>query len=284
MSEEMNEQVQSGYQQSNIDKEKSQFLPLPELVYAPLDAIVQSNLQLAASAIDQIRSMGTSKIEHGKEIIYLKNLNLAYERLHPERDDNAYVENVEVQVPLMSIVPVPNLKVKSATVNFAAELLVVEDEAGDMITGKICAPVQRGTDDSPRVDYRIKLTSVEETEGYMRILDALNANPVTKPIKSEPVKVQTEGGEKEIERFHKKHILKKQEATLHRLYSEITEFIETMDNMESSGVVKHTDFVSYDKQHYEKMKQNIVSEILKIKETMLTDKVEVLKEGGVQLA
>lgn len=88
----------------------SEFIPLDDLVYAPLHALALSNEQLRARVVDSIKSMGTIKHTGTEETVHLHNINLAYEQVRPESNEGYSVDNLQVQVPLLSIIPITNLR------------------------------------------------------------------------------------------------------------------------------------------------------------------------------
>ena len=106
----------------------NQFLPLDELVYAPLKAVALSNMSLATSFIDNIKSLGTVKHIGNEEALFLQKLNIEYDKLHPSENNDTYIEKVEMQVPLLSLIQIPNLNIKNAEVDFQAETAVLEDK------------------------------------------------------------------------------------------------------------------------------------------------------------
>ena len=103
------------------------FIPLDDLVYAPLHALAQSGHRLRAQIVDAIKGMGTSKQSGQEETIHLNNLNIAYDQLRPE-DEGYSVDSLQVQVPLLSIVPIANLNVEKAEIDFSTEIKTVNNE------------------------------------------------------------------------------------------------------------------------------------------------------------
>ena len=168
----------------------SDFIPLEDLVYAPLYALAQSNQQLRAQVIDAIQSMGTVRQSGQDKIVHLDNINIAYDQVRPEGDEGYSVDNLQVQVPLLSIVPVTNLNVEKAEIDFSTEVRTEKGEEGNCaITARICAPDQRDSDFLPRVSYKLKIRSLPATEGIMRLTDLLNTNQIAKRTDTTPVAV-----------------------------------------------------------------------------------------------
>lgn len=260
----------------------SQFFPLDELVYAPLKAVALSNLNLGTSFIDNIKSLGTVKHIGNEEVLFLKKLNIEYDKLHPSENNDTYIEKIEMQVPLLSLIQIPNLNIKNAEVDFQAEVAVVEDKGNKKgIVARICSPQTRKTDELPKIEYKIKLKSAGVTEGYMRIVDALDSSPVSKKINASPLTSSRNVPEALQASFDQKRKLQKQLDILYGLYNDISEFIKENESANESFFINDREF---SKQKYEDMKQDILSKILKIKEAMLENKITELNTGGTGIA
>lgn len=177
-------------EQGTASFQDSDFIPLEDLVYAPLYALARSNHQLRAQVIDAIQSMGTVRQSGQDKIVHLDNINIAYDQVRPEGDGGYSVDNLQVQVPLLSIVPVTNLNVEKAEIDFSTEVRTEKGEEGKCaITARICAPEQRDSDFLPRVSYKLKIRSLPATEGIMRLTDLLNTNQIAKQTDTTPVAV-----------------------------------------------------------------------------------------------
>ena len=129
------------------------FIPLDDLVYAPLHALAQSNQKLRTHIVDAIKSMGSSKQNGQEETIRLNNINIAYDQLRPESNEGYSVDSLQVQVPLLSIVPITNLNVEKAEIDFSTEVKAINNEETGRIgiNARICAPAQRDSDFLPKV-------------------------------------------------------------------------------------------------------------------------------------
>ena len=115
----------------------SNFIPLDDLVYAPLHALAQSNQQLKAQVLETIRSMGTLRLNGAEETVQLENLNIAYEQVRQEGDEGYSVDNLLLQVPLLSLVPMASLQVEKAEIDFSAEVRAEGGEAGECLLSLI---------------------------------------------------------------------------------------------------------------------------------------------------
>lgn len=184
------------------------FIPLDDLVYAPLHALAQSNHRLRAQIIEAIRAMGCSRQNGQEETVHLNNMNIAYDQLRPEADEGYSVDSLQVQVPLLSIVPVANLNVEKAEIDFSTEIKAVNNEETGVtgINARICAPSQRESDFLPKVSYKLHISSIPATEGILRLTDALSASQVAKKLDTRPVAVSGDLGSDEQKSLSLIHI------------------------------------------------------------------------------
>lgn len=224
----------------NKDKQKSSkalfddFLPLEELVYAPLDALIQSNERLHAQIVETIRGMGDVKQEGKKEVVHLKHVNLAYDQLSQETGDKYRIDNLRVKVPLLSIIPVSNLNIEEAEIDFSAEIRSVQDEKTrkSEIMARICSPLQKEGDFLPKVSYKIKVKTLSATEGLMRITDTLSSRQVAKEKESKSVtssgELASEGQQKIFAETRK---LKGKISSLKVLYNKISDMMKEQEKL-----------------------------------------------------
>lgn len=95
-------------------------------------------------------------------------------------DNHNTMNEVEIKVPIFSIVPHSNLCIEKAKLDFTAEIKIEEqDENKKIINARICSPEQREADFLPRVSYEIEVKSVPAEEGLLRIVDELCSEQIT---------------------------------------------------------------------------------------------------------
>lgn len=218
------EQETAGFQDSD-------FIPLEDLVYAPLYALARSNHQLRAQVIEAIQSMGTVRQNGQDKIVQLDNINIAYDQVRSESDGGYSVDNLQVQVPLLSIVPVTNLNVEKAEIDFSTEVRTVKGEEGNCaITARICAPDQRDSDFLPRVSYKLKICSLPATEGIMRLTDMLNTNQIAKQTDTTPVAVDgTLSSDEHKAARQEINAMKAKVKKLRQLYQKVSDMTEEQE-------------------------------------------------------
>lgn len=213
---------------------ESDFIPLDDLVYAPLHALARSNQQLRAQVVDAIKSMGTLRQNGAEETVRLNNINIAYEQVRPEGDEGYSVDNLQMQVPLLSIVPITNLNVEKAEIDFSTEVKAEKGEEGKCaITARICSPEQRESDFLPRVSYKMKIRSIPATEGILRLTDLLSSNQIAKKTDTTPVAVDGNlGSEEQKNTWQEVTKLKAKIKKLKQLYQKISDMIAEQERMQ----------------------------------------------------
>lgn len=250
------------------------FIPLDDLVYAPLHALAQSNHRLRAQIVDAIKSMGTSRQNGQEETIHLNNINIAYDQLRPESDEGYSVDTLQVQVPLLSIVPVTNLNVEKAEVDFSTEIKAVNnEETGERrINARICSPSQRDSDFLPKVSYKLQISSIPATEGILRLTDALSSSQVAKKLDSKPVAVTGDLGSDEqknvIEETKK---LKAKISRLKQLHQKISNMIDEQEKLHQiSKDAFEEDTYEFDKDKYLMAQSNVINRIMEYQEQIMS--------------
>lgn len=249
------------------------FIPLDDLVYAPIHALAKSNHQLRAEIIQAIRSMGTSRQEGQEEIIRLSNLNIAYDQIRPEGDDGYSVDNMQVQVPLLSIVPVTNLGVDKAEIDFSTEIKTVNNEETNQtkINARICSPSQRDSDFLPKVSYKLHITSIPATEGILRLTDALSANQVAKKTDGTPVAFDgAAGSDEQKNTLQKVKQLRAKIGKLKQLYQKTADMIAEQERLHQiSKDSFEEDTYEFDRDKYMMAQSNVINRIMEYEEQIM---------------
>lgn len=246
------------------------FILLDDLVYAPLHALAKSNHQLRAEVVEAIRGMGTSRQDGQEEIIHLDNINIAYDQIHPEGEDGYSVDNLQVQVPLLSIIPVTNLGVDKAEISFSTEIKAVNNEqTGETkINARICAPSQRDSDFLPKVSYKLQVSSIPATEGILRLTDTLSTNQVAKKTDTTPVVLNGDlGNEEQKEILQESRKLRAKVGKLHRLHQKISEMITEQERLYQISKDAFTEETyEFDKDKYLMAQSSIINRIMEYEE------------------
>ena len=249
------------------------FILLDDLVYAPLHALAKSNNRLRAEIVEAIRHMGTSKQDGQEEIVHLNNLNIAYDQIRPEGEDGYSVDNLQVRVPLMSIVPVSNLGVDKAEIDFSTEVKAVNnEETGETrINARICSPSQRESDFLPRVSYKLQVSSIPATEGMLRLTDALSANQVAKKVDGTPVAIDGDlGSEDQKNTMQRVKRLKTKINKFKQLHQKISDMIAEQERLHQISKDSFAeDTYEFDRDKYMMAQSNIINRIMEYEEEIM---------------
>lgn len=254
------------------------FIPLDDLVYAPLHALAQSDHRLRAQIVDAIKSMGTSKQNGQEETIHLNNINIAYDQLRPEAEEGYSVDSLQVQVPLLSIVPVTNLNVEKAEIDFSTEIKAVNnEETGETrINARICAPSQRDSDFLPKVSYKLQIASVPATEGILRLTDALSASQVAKKLDSRPIAVSGDiGSDEQKSMLLETKKLKAKISRLKQLHQRISDMIDEQERLHQiSKDAFEEDTYEFDRDKYLMAQSNVINRIMVYQEQIMNMEIK----------
>lgn len=256
---------------------ESDFIPLDDLVYAPLHALAKSNQQLRAQVVDAIKSMGTLRQNGAEETVRLNNINIAYEQVRPEGDEGYSVDNLQMQVPLLSIVPITNLNVEKAEIDFSTEVKAEKGEEGKCaITARICSPEQRESDFLPRVSYKMKISSIPATEGILRLTDLLSSNQIAKKTDTTPVAVDGNlGSEEQKNTWQEVTKMKAKIKKLKQLYQKISDMIADQERMQQISMDAFEEVTwEFDKDKYLMAQSNIANRIMEYQEKIMNREIE----------
>lgn len=255
----------------------SDFIPLDDLVYAPLHALAKSGQQLRAYVVEAIKGMGTLRQNGQEETIQLNNINIAYEQVRQEGNEGYSVDNLQMQVPLMSIVPITSLNIEKAQIDFCTE--VRAEKEGDShcaFTARICAPKPRESDHLPRVSYRLRISSLPATEGIMRLTDMLSTNHIAKKMDETPVAINGNlGDEGRKSTWQKISKRKDRIKKLQRLYQKIEDMIAEQERMqEISREAFSGEAEDFNKDKYLAVQAQIASQIMECREQIIDKEIE----------
>lgn len=280
MTDETNNQRETAAdgEQKNIGGfRESDFILLDDLVYAPLHALAKSNQQLRAQVVEAIKSMGVTSQNGKEEVIHLNNMNIAYDQVRQEEQEGYSVDNLQLQVPLLSIVPLTNLGVEKAEIDFSAEVKVENERDGNCkINGRICSPSQRESDFLPRVSYKMKVASIPATEGVLRLTDLLSANQMVKRVDTTPVAVDGNLGS-EDQKYIRQEVgaMRTKIKKLKQLYQKISDMISEQERLHQiSEEAFEEDTYEFDIDKYKMAQSNITNRIMEYQEKIMNREIE----------
>jgi len=187
-------------------------LPMEDLIGGPLSAAVKASFNLAKSTADFVTQVGfESKEVDGKTVAgNVRNVNFAFNRT----GDDGKPETVQMEVPMLTIVPIPSLQVDLVDITFDMEVKSSTSETDKFnasasasasasggwgpfkaevkISGSVSTSKEntRTSDTSAKYHVQVKAGSRDIPEGLSRVLDIMHQAIV--PLKSETKKVEPE--------------------------------------------------------------------------------------------
>lgn len=165
-------------------------IEIDNLIAAPLTAAADTSVQLAKSTADFIKKVGCDG--EGKA----RTVTFGYQKRSVNEYGMTSLDNMKVDVPLLAIVPIPNLQVDEVNVLFDIEVKQSErkDTAMDMaaaltgsanifapkisVSGNVSAHSNntRSSDNSAKYHVDLKASNHGTPEGLARVLDIMAAS------------------------------------------------------------------------------------------------------------
>lgn len=208
-------------------------LQMEQLIGGPLRAAADASTQLAHSTASFINEVGFEK--SGK----VRNVSFVFQRHSSNEDGTSNLEEMQVAVPLLAIVPIPNLQVDEVNVLFDMEVKQSEKSESSMdtsasftgsarfgpvrisISGSVSAHSSntRSTDNSAKYHVDVRATNHGTPEGLARVLDMMAANVA--PMLVDSSLKDGDGRELKGDSKKKAELLKKYRAEIAQLESRV---------------------------------------------------------------
>jgi len=176
-------------------------LDMSYLIGAPLSAAAESSMFLArntAEFINQIGFDGDNKV---------RNVLFKFQKTEPDPDGNMSSQEMAVDVPLLAIVPIPNLQIDEVNIVFDMEVKISEKATSNTsanasasvkhgwgfgraaVSGNVATAVgnTRTTDNSAKYHVDVTATNHGIPEGLARVLDMIAANIAPNLVSNTPV-------------------------------------------------------------------------------------------------
>lgn len=165
-------------------------LRMDQLIGAPLRAAADAGTQLAHSTASFINEVGFDR--DGK----VRNVAFGFQRHSSNEDGTSNLEEMKVVMPMLSIVPIPNLQIDEVNILFDMEVKQSERSESTMdmgaslsssirfgpvkidITGSVSAHNSntRSSDNSAKYHVDVRATNHGMPEGLARVMDMMAAN------------------------------------------------------------------------------------------------------------
>ena len=163
---------------------------MDQLIGGPLSAAADASTQLANSTADFINRVGFD--DQGN----VRNVAFGYQKYTPNEDGTSSLDEMKVSVPVLAIVPIPNLQIDEVNILFDMEVKQSErqESSKDMsaslnasgkigpfkisVTGSVSSHSSntRSTDNSAKYHVDVRATNHGTPEGLARVLDMMAAN------------------------------------------------------------------------------------------------------------
>lgn len=165
-------------------------LQMDQLIGAPLRAAADASTLLANSTADFINRVGFDG--NGK----VRTVAFAYHKRSVNEDGTSNLDEMKVDVPMLAIVPIPNLQVDEVNILFDMEVKQSEKQESSLdmgatisgtanfgivkvsVTGSVSAHQSntRSSDNSAKYHVDVRATNHGMPEGLARVLDMMAAN------------------------------------------------------------------------------------------------------------
>lgn len=163
---------------------------MDQLIGGPLRAAADANAHLANSTADFINNIGFDNKGN------VRNVMFGYQKRTANEDGTSNLDELKVAVPILAIVPIPNLQVDEVNILFDMEVKQSEREESsrDMsasldasvkiwpvrvnVTGSVSSHQSntRSSDNSAKYHVDVRATNHGIPEGLARVLDMMAAN------------------------------------------------------------------------------------------------------------
>ncbi len=161
-----------------------------QLIGAPLTAAAQASTMLAQTTANFINSVGFDSTGR------LRTAAFAYQKRTMNEDGTSNLDEMKVEVPMLAIVPIPNLQIDEVNILFDMEVKESSTEKSSMdakggfsgsadfwffrvsVSGSISTHKEntRSTDNSAKYHVDVRATNHGTPEGLARVLDMMSAN------------------------------------------------------------------------------------------------------------
>lgn len=165
-------------------------LPMDQLIGAPLSAAADASIRLANSTADFINRVGFDAKGNLRSVVF------KYQKRSMNEDGTSNLDEMKVDVPMLAIVPIPNLQVDEVNILFDMEVKQSEKSESSLdvgatmnatanfgivkvsVSGSVSVHQSntRSSDNSAKYHVDVRATNHGIPEGLARVLDMMAAN------------------------------------------------------------------------------------------------------------
>lgn len=168
------------------------FMPINELIIAPVNAIKEADIALSKGILKQIATFcDTENSNCENTVMKLKNTKFLYDKIKAT-EQGEIKETVGLTVPTASIIPLSALKISSSVIKFNIEVKADNDKDNNFfLIGKTAPKKIRESDFLPKMRFNIKTETAVLPEGISRLIDVLDINQI--PSVEKKVYINSDG-------------------------------------------------------------------------------------------
>lgn len=106
-----------------IDIGREMALPMEQIIGGPMQALIKAQALAASTTADFITGVGLAQDPPDTGPLKVRTVEFQFEKNVPKPDDSGFdTQTVKLTVPLLTIVPVPYLRIEQATIDFEANV------------------------------------------------------------------------------------------------------------------------------------------------------------------
>lgn len=106
-----------------IDIGREMALPMEQIIGGPLQSVITAQALAASTTAEFIQTVGLTSNGNGDGAMTARTVAFSFDRERPKADGSGTEhETVNLNVPLLTIVPIPFIRVKEATIDFEAKV------------------------------------------------------------------------------------------------------------------------------------------------------------------
>ncbi len=177
------------------------FMPVNELIFAPINAIKEADILLSNGILKQIATFSDTENENADiSVMKLKSIKFLYDKIK-STEYGELKETVGLTVPTASIIPLSALRINSSVIKFNIEVKSNYNENNTFsLIGKNASKKVRKSDFLPKMYFNVKTEFAELPEGVARLIDVLDTNQI--PSIENKVYVNSDGLPYENQNIH----------------------------------------------------------------------------------
>lgn len=205
------------------------FMPINNLIFAPINAIKEADIALNDSVLKQIAILSDAKDENtDTPIMKLKKIKFLYEKIKFDKTGDR-LETVGLTVPVASIIPLSALQISSSVIKFNIEVKSDYDKSNAIaLKGKTAPEKFRESDHLPKMSFKIKTESTMLPEGVARLIDVLNINNI--PSIEKKVYINSDGAPHENQEIYsEKNKVMEEISNINSMLDKINAYLSSLD-------------------------------------------------------